>query len=687
MRKGSKQKRQSHSKPKVKKLSRIHKPEDMTLEGWQVRLRQQFGREQNFLMENVGDHPIFSEYSVTNPETGRTYRVAIRGERIGMNYCSCPDFSVNTLGTCKHIEFALAQLDKTKRNNRLLRMGYVPPFSEVYLRYGAQRLVVFSAGKEAPEGLKQIAYAYFDGEGIIREDAFTRFDGFLEEASKFAHELRCYDDALTFIAEKRDAERRRTIIEQRYLDGGGKERMNKLLKVLLYPYQSEGALFAAQAGRCLIADDMGLGKTVQAIAATEIMARELGVESVLIICPTSLKYQWKYEIEKFCDRPATVIEGLSHVRRELYATDTFFKIVNYEIVFRDFETITTLAPDLVILDEAQRIKNWKTRTAQSTKGIKSEYAIVLTGTPLENRLEELHSIIEFVDRHRLGPLFRFLSNHQITDSDTGRAIGYQNLNTIGETLNPILLRRTKGEVLQQLPERIDKNFFVPMTKEQWIPHDENREIVARIVAKWKKYKFLSETDQRRLTVALQYMRMACDNTYLIDQKTCFGPKLDELRTLLSEILEQPDSKLVIFSQWQRMNNLVAQALERKGTAFVYLHGGIPGRKRKELISAFHDNADIRIFLSTDAGGTGLNLQNASTVINMDLPWNPAVLEQRIGRIHRIGESVSTSRYGLLTLFRKVLLSMGCSMFYHSRNPFLQVCLMVVRILSSWEKPG
>ena len=155
MRKGSKQRGQLRSKTREKKLSRIHKPEDMSLEEWQVRLRQQFGREQNFLMENIGDHPIFSEYSVTNPETGMTYRVAIRGQRIGMNYCSCPAFSVNTLGTCKQIEFALAELGKTTRNNRLLKAGYVPPFSEVYLRYGAHRKVVFSAGQDAPEELKK----------------------------------------------------------------------------------------------------------------------------------------------------------------------------------------------------------------------------------------------------------------------------------------------------------------------------------------------------------------------------------------------------------------------------------------------------------------------------------------------------------------------------------------------------
>ncbi|MGA1794381.1 MAG: DEAD/DEAH box helicase [bacterium] len=624
--------------PKAKRLSRTRKPDDMTLEQWQVELRRQFGRDQQFAMKNIGDHPIFSEFSITNTGSGKTYRVAIRGDRPGINYCSCPDFAVNTIGTCKHIEFALSRLGNSKRARKLLRAGgYTPPFSEVYLRYGAQRHAVFSPGTEAPEGLRQTALQYFTDEGLLRQEAFSRFERFLEEAGRFGHELRCYDDALGFIAEQRDVERRRALIEQGYRNGAGTEKINGLLKVTLYPYQVEGALFAAQAGRCLIADDMGLGKTVQAVAAAEIMAREFGVENALIVCPTSLKYQWKHEIEKFCGRSVMVIEGPSHIRRRLYASDAFFKVVNYELVIRDLDSINAICPDLVILDEAQRIKNWKTRAAQGTKSIASGYAIVLTGTPLENRLEELHSIVQFVDRHRLGPLFRFLADHQISEPETGRAIGYKNLHAIGETLAPILIRRKKKEVLEQLPERMDKNFFVPMTKEQRLIHEENRETVARMVAKWKRYTFLSEADQRRLTCALQNMRMACDNTFLVDQNTCFGPKLDELIMLLKEILEQPDAKVVIFSQWQRMNSLVSRSLEREGIPFVYLHGGVPGKGRKDLTTAFREDPAIRIFLSTDAGGTGLNLQSASTVINLDLPWNPAVIEQRIGRVHRIGQ--------------------------------------------------
>lgn len=623
--------------PKRRKLSRTRKPEGMPLEQWQVTLRRQFGREQNFEMENIGDRPVFSEFAVTNPASGRTYRVAIRGEPLGVNYCSCPDFAVNTLGTCKHIEFALARLGRSARGRARLQAGHTPPFSEVYLRYGPRRRVVLSLGTEAPRALGQLAARYFDSGGVLLDDAFGRFESFVAKAGRFRHELRCYDDALGFIAAVRDAQHRCAVVEERYGGRGGERRMAQLLKMSLYAYQREGALFAARAGRALLADDMGLGKTPQAIAAAEIMAREFGVEGVLIVCPTSLKYQWKSEIEKFCHRSAVVIEGPAHQRRELYGAEAFFKIVNYDVVFRDQEAIAAFAPDLVILDEAQRIKNWKTRTAQSVKRIESPYALVLTGTPLENRIEELHSIVEFVDRHRLGPLFRFLAEHQISDEETGKVVGYQRLNAISDTLAPILLRRTKKEVLQELPERIDKNFFVPMTPEQWTYHNENRDLVARVVAKWRRYGFLTEGDQRRLMIGLQNMRMACDNTYLLDQETRFGPKLDELAVLLGEIFERPKLKAVVFSQWKRMNDLVAQRLHAESLPFVYLHGGVPSKKRKELLAAFRRDPATRVFLSTDAGGVGLNLQSASTVINLDLPWNPAVLEQRIGRVHRIGQ--------------------------------------------------
>ena len=197
--------------------------------------------------------------------------------------------------------------------------------------------------------------------------------------------------------------------------------------------------------------------------------------------PTSLKHQWQQEIEKFTGRPALVVEGMLARRAELYGEPSFYKITNYDVISRDLEAIRRWQPDVVILDEAQRIKNWKTRTAQTVKQLESKHAIVLTGTPLENRLEELHSIVEFVDRFHLGPLFRFLDGHQHVDED-GRVVGYRDLSSISKTLEPILIRRTKDKVLQELPERLEKRFFVPMTEPQMNYHEENRETVARLVA-------------------------------------------------------------------------------------------------------------------------------------------------------------------------------------------------------------
>src|SRR5258708_1807321 len=219
---------------------------------------------------------------------------------------------------------------------------------------------------------------------------------------------------------------------------------------------------------------MGLGKTIQALAAAEIMARHYGVERVLIVCPTSLKHQWEREIVRFTDRQALVVGGLRARREQQYAARSgFFTITNYDTVHADLDLIARWSPDLVILDEAQRIKNWNTRTARSVKRIASPYAIVLSGTPLENRLEELVSIVGFVDRHRLGPTFRFLHEHQILD-EFGKVVGYRDLDRIGKTLAPVLIRRTKDQVLTQLPKRLDKNLFVPMTPQQRVHHEENR---------------------------------------------------------------------------------------------------------------------------------------------------------------------------------------------------------------------
>jgi superfamily II DNA/RNA helicase len=188
-----------------------------------------------------------------------------------------------------------------------------------------------------------------------------------------------------------------------------------------------------------------------------------------------------------------------------------------------------------------------------------------------------------------------------------------------------------------------------MTKEQMEVHKDYDDMAKRIAKKWRTYGFLSEKDRQRLLLALNCMRMVCDSTYILDQKTRHDTKINELMSILEEAFEEPDQKVVIFSQWERMTRLVAQELEARNIKYENLNGSIPSEKRKGLFDNFNNDPDSRVFLSTDAGGVGLNLQAASLLINLDIPWNPAVLEQRIARIYRLGQKKNVNIINLVSI--------------------------------------
>ena len=632
------------AKPVEARLSRTRRPPELEVTDWQTALRRQFGRDQSYALKNIGQESVFSDFTVSNPASGTRYRVAIRGSTPGQNFCSCPDYATNDLGTCKHIEFTLAKLQGMRGGKAALKNGFHPEYSEIWLDYAGTRQVRFRAGTTCPAALLAQASSVFDADAgwALPGDRLHALEALLQAAQDCDHELRCYDDVWQFVAQIRDGERRQAALAKAYPKGAKDKALARLLKVKLYPYQLEGALFAARAGRCLIGDEMGLGKTVQAIAAAELFAQHFGVRRVLVVCPTSLKHQWKNEFARFAERQVQVIHGLRARRQQQYREDAFCKITHYETLARDGDLIAAWAPDLVIADEAQRIKNWNTIAARALKRVASPYCVVLTGTPLENRLEELISIVQFVDQHRLGPTWRLLDQHQTRD-EAGRVIGYRALDRIGQTLAPVMLRRRKAEVLTQLPQRVDNRIFVPLTPEQRVHHNENGDIVTRIVQRWRKTGYLSDVDQRLLHCALQNMRMACNSTFLLDHETDHGNKVDELMTVLDELLEDPCAKAVVFSQWLGTHELIARRLGgadgQRDWGHVLFSGSVPGDKRGALVQQFHEDPNCRLFLSTDAGGVGLNLQHAAAVVvNMDQPWNPAVLEQRIGRVHRMGQS-------------------------------------------------
>ena len=621
---------------RIPKISWVVKPQGMTLVEWQQALRKQIAKEEPMAVTAVDEKNLPGEYEVRNPLTKQTYKVVYRGEGSMWNYCSCLDFKTSRLGTCKHIESVKLWIDDNKRR----KVHKEPPaYTSVYLSYTEGRQVKIRVGSDHREEFMQLAAHYFDAEGVMFPYAFDDYDKLMAEAVAIDPSFRFYQDAIDYILEQRERKFRSQLI-RKYTD----QRLDQLLTVSLYPYQKEGIRFAFERGRTIIADEMGLGKTIQAIGTAELLRREGLAGQVLIVCPTSLKYQWQREIERFSkdkehspEHPLTlVIEGNPLKRKEQYASDVPYKIVSYNCMSNDVKMWGSLQTEVLIMDEVQRLKNWKTQISMAARKIRSDYAVILSGTPLENKLEELYSVMEFADNFCLGPYWQFRADSIVTD-DGGKVIGYQNLNKVGETARERLIRRTKKQVAIQMPKRTDQNIFVPMTKEQMDIHEEFKMNVANLVYKWRKMHFLPEKDRQRLLQFLSMMRMVCDSTYILDQKSRYDTKVTETMSILQQVFDNGDEKVVIFSQWERMTRLIAYELDKLGVRYEYLHGGVPSKARRDLISNFTDNPDSRVFLSTDAGSTGLNLQAGSIMINLDLPWNPAVLEQRIARIYRLGQ--------------------------------------------------
>ncbi len=223
-------------------VSHLRRPMGMDVKAWQTQLRRQFGRAQSFKLKNLGDQPVFSDFQVTNPQNGNRYRVAIRGARAGENFCACPDFATNDLGTCKHIEFVLGKLEKKRVGKSALARGFHPPYSEIYLLYGGERQVRFRAGSDCPGSLAKSARKLFDGSpaGALPAENFGNLDGFLARAQRSGHDLRCYEDALGFIAQTRDAAERERIINAAYPKGAHSPELKELVKTDLYPIRPRG---------------------------------------------------------------------------------------------------------------------------------------------------------------------------------------------------------------------------------------------------------------------------------------------------------------------------------------------------------------------------------------------------------------------------------------------------------------
>src|SRR6266851_4024925 len=623
------------TKRKLSSEIEVPSPHDWrTTDADEINRRRLRAREESFRITNADPaHPIFSNFRVQSA-SGMTYSVEVRDLRLRLFDCDCVDFRINGLGTCKHVEAVLLHLEARFRRLFTSARQNGSTRIEVGVDSATDSLRVLNGHGTLPRAVRK----WFDPEGRLANGSPESALAALQELRESElPQIRISQDVTPWVENRRRVAERKQLRHEYELKVQSGEWPAHETKMPLFPYQREGMLHLAFAERALLADEMGLGKTIQAIAACALLKRLGKAQRALVVTPASLKTEWEEQIQRFTELTYHLVFGTRPQRLRAYTAAgserfPFFTLVNYEQMLPDtLEVNARLRPDIIMLDEAQRIKNWNTKTAQAIKRLRSRYAFILTGTPIENRIDEIHSLMDFLNPSVLGPLFRFNRDFYELD-ERGRPSGYRNLDQLHARIKPHMLRRRKAEVETELPERTDRNHFVPLSDEQKVRYDDHARIVTRLVNVAHR-RPLTKQEQDKLQRELAMLRMICDTNYILDPDERACPKLGELEKILDEC-RQNDAKAIVFSEWERMLQLVREVCQKLGLGFAWHTGSVPQLRRRAEINAFKGDPHCRVFLSTDSGSTGLNLQNASVVINCDLPWNPAKLEQRIARAWR-----------------------------------------------------
>lgn len=397
----------------------------------------------------------------------------------------------------------------------------------------------------------------------------------------------------------------------------------------------------------ILADDMGLGKTLQALTLLEKAKEEDGPMPTLVICPTSVVFNWEAEIQKFA--PGLTCLKLSGIERK----SLFKEIANHDIVItsyalvrRDIEKLKKVNFRYVILDESQNIKNALSQTAQAVKKLNSQHKLALSGTPIENKLEELWSVFDFLMPGFMFSISEFNFRYVNPIMERGDKTVEKRLKL---QIYPFILRRMKRDVAKDLPDKLENIAYCDLTPEQ-------RDFYMDVLDSTKEELFKSieqnGLEKSRLSIfsALLRLRQICCHPRLYDKENvkniATSGKFEHLKEMLEEIISE-GHRVLLFSQFVDMLDITKAWLEKEGIRYEYLTGKT--KDRQGAVERFNGNNDIPIFLiSLKAGGTGLNLTGADYVIHYDPWWNPAVEDQATDRAYRIGQKKKVFVYRLIT---------------------------------------
>jgi SNF2 family DNA or RNA helicase len=419
----------------------------------------------------------------------------------------------------------------------------------------------------------------------------------------------------------------------------------------LRPYQTEGIHWLERLREMylngILADDMGLGKTLQAIVAiTQTHNKDKSATS-LVVCPTSLLYNWQEEILKFNKRlKVLIVDGIPNQRKKVISKVTDYDVIitSYTLMQKDVDQYKKVNFSYLILDEAQHIKNRGTRNAKSVKILNASHRLILTGTPIENSLDELWSLFDFLMPGLLSSFERFSEKYVRSVKEEHQT----NIEYLKRKVSPFILRRMKVDVLSDLPPVSEVLYHCQLANTQKQLYHSYAESAKDELVKLVERDGFDKVQIHVLATLTRLKQICCHPAIFAKERPEEGDsaKYEMLLELLEGLIEG-NHKTVIFSQYTRMLNIMREDFIQKGIKFASLDGTT--KNRLQIVKDFNQNKDIVVFLvSLKAGGTGLNITGADTVIHYDMWWNPAVENQATDRVHRIGQTKNVTTYKLVT---------------------------------------
>ncbi|MDR0549606.1 MAG: hypothetical protein LBI10_09410 [Deltaproteobacteria bacterium] len=568
---------------------------------------------------------VWGDYRVDNPKSGRSFRVSLRGWEKGKSFCECQDFKVNALGLCKHTLAVEQYLERKGRNLKKIP-PFNPPEVEVYLDYSTRppslRLV---APKDLSKGLLSLIEPFL----ALPIDDVRPLVQTIKILEDLGAEPVVYPDALEAIELNLLRLKLKEMALEIREDPSRNPALDNLLKIRLAPYQLDGLAFAAAAGRAILADDVGLGKITQAVGLAVFLAKKAGATKVLVICPARRKSQWRDEIWRLCDYSVEVVKSETTHRREGYAGQTFFTVVDHESLVKDRALAKLTDWDLIVLDEAQRVKNWDADCFRSVADLNGRFFLALNGTPLEADLEEIYFLTWLVDERILTPAFgRYDPKNEKAAQEILKSP--KRLAALKAALKPIFLRRTRAEVAAELPATHLSVFPVEVSFEQLEIH--NR--FSRLLSRLAKKPLLTEIDRLRLKKYLHKARLAANSAALADKDAQSEPgKFKYFAALIKRLLAEDDRKILVMSEWTEALDLAALSVLGLNVAFSRFQGEKAAPSEIERILAdFNQSPTTQIFLAEMALSEFLSQLLVDTIIYLEPPLNPGLAHRRLGAL-------------------------------------------------------